>query len=158
MRYDIGIGGWEVSNRLGDVLKTYSLGSCLGVAVIDVKNPVAGMIHIALPDSKMDREKAKRMPGYFADTGLPVLFNALEKKGGNRRQFVIKVAGGASMMDSSLQFDIGRRNIMAVKRILWKMGYGVKKDDVGGNIARTMAITVNQEIVELSNAKRKWSI
>ena len=112
MRYDIGIGHIKASATPGDEIKTYALGSCVAVILYDKKSKIAGMIHLALPDSSVNTEKAKSLPGYFADTGLPLLLKEFKKLGGDRKTTVIKIAGGSSIMDENKTFDIGKRNGM----------------------------------------------
>ncbi|ADK82014.1 chemotaxis protein CheD [Sediminispirochaeta smaragdinae] len=158
MRLDVGIGEFGVSARLEDEIKTYALGSCVAVIAYDQERHVAGLIHIALPEAKVNLDKAKKRPGYFADSGLPIFLQALEKQGANRRKLKIKLAGGASIMDENRQFDIGRRNMIAIKRFLWKVGLGVLREDVGGTISRTVRIEVKTGEVTISNAKSVWSL
>lgn len=158
MRHDIGIGHIKVSATPGDEIKTYALGSCVAVILYDKKMKIAGMIHIALPDSTVNAEKAQSLPGYFADTGLPVLLRDFKKLGGDRKTTVIKIAGGSSIMDANKTFDIGKRNAIAVKRYLWKNGLGVMKEDIGGAISRTVSIDVDTGKVILSNAKDRWEL
>ena len=62
---NVGIGEWAVSNDVADTLKTYALGSCVAVMIYDSRLLIAGMIHIALPDSAVDAERARILPGYF---------------------------------------------------------------------------------------------
>ncbi len=158
MRHDIGIGHIKATATAGDEIKTYALGSCVAVILYDKKLKVAGMIHIALPDSSVNTEKAKSLPGYFVDTGLPILLKEFKKLGGDRKTTVIKIAGGSSIMDENKTFDIGKRNGIAVKRFLWKQGLGVMKEDMGGNISRTVSIDTDTGRVLLSNAKDKWEL
>lgn len=158
MRHDIGIGHIKITTTPGDEIKTYALGSCVAVILYDKKLKVAGMIHIALPDSTVNKEKAQSLPGYFADTGLPVLLRDFKKFGGDRKTTVIKIAGGSSIMDENKTFDIGKRNAIAVKRFLWKQGLGVMKEDIGGAISRTVSIDIDTGKILLSNAKDKWEL
>ena len=158
MRHDIGIGYMKVSSTPGDEIKTYALGSCIAVVLYDKKLKIAGMIHIALPESAVNTVKAQTLPGYFVDTGLPLLLKDFKKLGGHRKYTVIKIAGGSSIMDENKTFDIGRRNGIAVKRFLWKQGLGVIKEDIGGSISRTVSIDVDTGKVLLSNAKAKWEL
>jgi chemotaxis protein CheD len=158
MRIDVGIGEYGVSSQAGDEIKTYALGSCVAVIAWDPERHVAGLIHIALPEAKVNPDKAKIRPGYFADTGLPAFVKAMEKQGANRRKLKIKLAGGASIMDENRQFDIGRRNMIAIKRFLWKEALGVVKEDTGGTISRTVSIDVATGEVLLSNAKGTWTL
>jgi len=158
MRHDIGIGHIKTSATPGDEIKTYALGSCVAVILYDKKTKIAGMIHIALPDSAVNTEKAQSLPGYFADTGLPLLLKEFKKLGGERKTTIIKIAGGSNIMDENKTFDIGKRNAIAVKRFLWKQGLGVMKEDIGGNISRTVSIDIDTGKVILSNAEEKWEL
>ena len=158
MRHDIGIGHIKTSATPGDEIKTYALGSCVAVILYDKKTKIAGMIHIALPDSAVNTEKAQSLPGYFADTGLPLLLKEFKKLGGERKTTIIKIAGCSNIMDENKTFDIGKRNAIAVKRFLWKQGLGVMKEDIGGNISRTVSIDIDTGKVILSNAKEKWEL
>ena len=158
MRHDIGIGYLKVTKKPGDEIKTYALGSCVAVILYDKKEKIAGMIHIALPDSAVNIEKAATLPGYFVDTGLPLFLKEFKKIGGDRKSTVIKIAGGSSIMDENKTFDIGKRNGIAIKRYLWKHGLGVMKEDLGGNISRTVSIDTDTGKVLLSNANNKWEL
>jgi chemotaxis protein CheD len=158
IKTDVGIGEIVVSNDGKDIIKTYALGSCVAVIMYDKLNKVAGMIHIALPDSKVNPKKAETRPGFFADTGLPIFLDTMKKKGAVRSSTWIKLAGGSNIMDEGKTFDIGRRNAIAIKRYLWKKGLGVIKEDIGGNISRTVSISVSTGEVLISNSERKWKL
>ena len=56
--------------------------------------------------------------------------------------FIVKMIGGASMINASDAFGIGKRNVLAIKKILWKLRLGAKAEDVGGTISRTVEIEV----------------
>ena len=57
-------------------------------------------------------------------------------------------------MDANRKFDIGKRNVIAIKRYLWKNGLGVVKEDVGGSISRTVTVYVGTGEITLSNAQK----
>lgn len=158
MRRDVGIGEYVVSAEKEDILKTYALGSCVAVLAWDKVNRIAGMIHVALPESSINPEKAVSKPGYFADTGVELMLKDMKKKGADLRKLVIKLAGGSSIMDANRKFDIGKRNVIAIKRYLWKTGLGVVKEDVGGTISRTVSMEVSTGEIILSNAQGSWNL
>lgn len=158
MRLDVGIGEWKVSNSAEDVLKTYALGSCVAVCAYDEANRVAGLMHVALPEAKVNPQKAEKLPGYFADTGLPLMLNDMLDNGAKRKNIRVKLAGGSSIMDQNRNFDIGKRNTIAVKRYLWKNGLGVIREDTGGNASRTVTFQVSDGAITVSNAGRSWSL
>lgn len=143
MRIDVGIGEFKHSRDAAAVLKTYGLGSCVALLVTGRSPSVAGMIHIALPESQVNPAKAATLPGYFADTGVPLLMEWVDAvSAGRRRTFSYHLYGGASILDEQNRFDIGRRNALAVKRLLWRYGCGITKEDLGGQVSRTVSIAV----------------
>jgi len=154
----VGIGEWLVSNSTDDIIKTYALGSCVAVIIFDSKVHVAGLIHVALPESKIDTARALAQPGFFADTGLPQMIEEMKDKGASRLNVWVKLAGGASVMDPGGFFDIGKRNILAVKRVLWKSSLGPVAEDTGGTISRTVTFSVADGSVVLSSGPKSWNI
>ncbi|MGC9312653.1 MAG: chemotaxis protein CheD [Sediminispirochaetaceae bacterium] len=158
MRLDVGIGEWKVSNRPEDELKTYALGSCVGVCAYDTINRVGGLMHIALPYSEINPKKADLLPGYFADTGLPLFFNDLKEMGAERLYTWIKLVGGSSMLDYKRRFDIGKRNVNAIRDILAENWIQIKDEDTGGDYSRTVSLFVNDGRIVISNSGEKWEI
>ncbi|MGF1633705.1 MAG: chemotaxis protein CheD [Phycisphaerae bacterium] len=142
MQITVSISDARVSRSAGDALITYSLGSCIGVAVWDPTSLVAGLLHFQLPTSTMDPERSRNAPMMFADTGLTWLLDAMKAAGANSRRLKVKIAGGAKMLDSASTFDIGRRNHTAIRKVLWQQGLFVDAEDCGGNQPRTMSIEV----------------
>ncbi|MDH4225679.1 MAG: chemotaxis protein CheD, partial [Deltaproteobacteria bacterium] len=53
----------------------------MSVILLDSTTKTAGMVHIALPESEINPEKAKSMPGYFADTGVEALMEQMAREG-----------------------------------------------------------------------------
>ncbi len=128
----------KVSNDPDDVLTTYSLGSCIAVCLYDPATHIGGMLHYQLPDSTQDQERAKTKPLMFADTGMKILVEKLMSMGANKKRMHIKIAGGAAMDTGPKGFDIGKRNHLAIRKILWKNGMFIDAEDVGGNSPRNM--------------------
>jgi len=64
----------KISDREDDVLITYALGSCLGIAIYDPVARIGGLLHVMLPLSTIDPAKAAENPFMFVDTGVPRLF------------------------------------------------------------------------------------
>ena len=157
-QHHVGIGEYQVSRVDEDVIKTFALGSCVAVVMYDKVNKVAGMIHLALPDSAVNTEKAEKKPGYFVDTGLPVFLSEMSRHGVQSKQSWIKIVGGSSIMDDNGRFDIGKRNILAVKKHLWQNRLGIISEDVGGSISRTVTVSVATGEVTVSSAKKKWNL
>jgi len=128
----VGVADMVVSNDPSAELVTYSLGSCLGITLYDPEKKVGGLLHIMLPDSKINAAKAMSAPFTFVDTGVPRLFQSVYNLGAERCRLTIKVAGGAQLLDEKGVFNIGERNQQSLRGLLARNGYAVHAWDVGG--------------------------
>lgn len=155
-RIIINVSDAKVSGDPSDVLVTYSLGSCIGVCLYDPATNVGGMLHYQLPDSKMDPDRARGKPFMFADTGMRVLIEKLVAMGAKKKRMQIRIAGGASMDTGPKGFDIGKRNHLAFRRIMWKNGMFVDAEDVGGFSPRNVYMDIADGTVTVkSNGLKK---
>ncbi len=154
----VGIGEYRISNKEGDEIKTFALGSCVAIIIYDRLGKTAGMMHIALPDSSVNEMKAKETPGYFVDTGLPLLLKKMNCAEMTARHFWIKLVGGSNIMDSNRHFDIGKRNVLAIKKYLWKNRLGIIGEDIEGSISRTTSIFVDTGEVIISSKGNSWKL
>lgn len=154
MKTVVGVSDYRVSSNVNETIITYALGSCLGIAIYDPSVRVGGLLHVMLPDSKADTEKAAKKPAMYVDTGLSLILDKIYELGAKKRNLIISVAGGASMKrkGKSDYFKIGKRNFIAFRKFLWKNEFLIANQEVGGSISRTMtlriadgAITVNKK-------------
>lgn len=145
MQVTLGLGEMGVINNSEDNLKTFALGSCVGVVLIDKKNQVVGMAHVVLPDSINHKENAAQQPGRFADTAIPLLIDAVKQNGGTGK-LIAKLAGGAMTISGSDTFQIGKRNALAVKKLLWKYRVPALIEELGGKISRTISADVDGNV------------
>jgi chemotaxis protein CheD len=145
----VGVSDMQVSKHPDDVLVTYALGSCLGIAIHDPVASVGGLLHVMLPDSSLDPDQGASRPAMFVDTGVPRLFRAAYAVGAVKERIVVKVAGGASLHAAGDQFQIGKRNVIKLRELLWKNGVLLKAAEVGGTVSRTMTLNVGTGAVLL---------
>ena len=138
----IGVADMAVSKMPGELLITYSLGSCIAVIIYDPVVKVGGMLHYMLPESSIDLEKAQKNPYMFADTGIIRLFKSSYQLGARKEHMVVKTAGGAQMLDPNGLFNIGKRNYLAMRKILWKNNVAIAVEHVGGEVNRTVRLEV----------------
>jgi chemotaxis protein CheD len=134
----VGVADVVTSNDPGAELVTYSLGSCLGITIYDPVRKAGGLLHIMLPDSKIDPAKGISAPYMFVDTGVPRLFQSVCNLGAERHRLIVKVAGGAQLLDPQGIFNIGERNWTALSALLSRNGYTVHARDTGGVVSRTL--------------------
>jgi chemotaxis protein CheD len=140
----VDIADFAVSNDPRATLVTYSLGSCIGVAIWDPEAKVGGLLHYMLPESAISPDKAKANPAMFADTGVPALFRAAYELGAAKKRLVVRVAGGSQLLDDNGTFNIGKRNYVMLRKIFWKNGILIEKEDVGGSISRTLRLRCSE--------------
>jgi len=133
---------FAVSNSPNLILTTYSLGSCLGIAVYDSVARAGGLLHTMLPDSNLQPEKAAQQPGMFVDTGFKALIDRIAELGAEPHRLKIYIAGGAQIMDSSGFFNIGKKNHQALLEILARENLRVQAEQVGGLVNRTMHLNI----------------
>ena len=142
----------KLAATIGDIVVTHALGSCLGIAIYDPVSHVGGILHYMLPDSSVNPEKAAKNPWMFADTGIPKFLQQACDRGAAKSRLIIKVAGGSQLLDPKGFFAIGKRNHMALRKILWKSGLMVKTEHIGGTISRTMFLEIGDGKVWLQIA------
>jgi chemotaxis protein CheD len=147
----VGVADMVASNDPSAQLVTYSLGSCLGITVYDPLKKVGGLLHLMLPDSTINLEKAASEPFMFVDTGLPRLFKAVYSLGGDRTRVVVQVAGGAQFFDAQRSFNIGERNCDAAQALLARNGYSIHARDTGGTSSRTLRMDLSTGVVSISS-------
>lgn len=147
------IADLQVSADPRITLITYSLGSCVGIAIWDQEAHVGGMLHYMLPESSISLEKAKNNPAMFGDTGIPALFRAAYELGASKKRMIVKVAGGSSLLDDKGTFNIGKRNYLLLRKLFWKNGILIDAEDVGGSKSRTMRLNIDTGRVTIKNRK-----
>jgi chemotaxis protein CheD len=138
----VGLAELAVSNNPSAILTTYSLGSCIGVAMYDPVMRVGGLLHAMLPDSALDPAKAQAQPGMFVDTGLDALLRAACQMRADKRRLRIYLVGGARILDDQSLFNIGGRNLAAFAEYLRRENLHVDAEQVGGQVNRTVGLSI----------------
>lgn len=147
---NIGISDLNVA-KPPDVLATYALGSCVGICLHDKTHNIGGLAHIMLPDSKEATSASDNLRRY-ADTGIAELISMMQKRGASVQCMTAKIAGGAQMFATKLQtFNIGERNVAAVKRLLAAYRIRLIAEDTGLNYGRTVFFDVSTGIMQVKS-------
>lgn len=156
MKHIVGVADARISNDPQSVLVTHALGSCLGVTAYDPVAKIGGLLHVMMPLSTINPQRAKESPYAFVDTALPRFFNELYACGTVKKRLAIRVTGGASIGSNGQdRFNIGKRNYIVLKRMFWKNGVLIDAEDVGGTVPRTMSLEIGTGRVWLSTAGQK---
>ena len=143
MVHTLGIAGVKAI-KSPDQIRTV-LGSCIGIALFDLKTCVGGMAHIMLPKTNGNT----KTPGKFADTGVDELLRVVLAEGAGRTRVQAKIAGGATMFGSEKRDGIGERNAEAVIDRLKHHKIQLAAQDVGGGKGRRMFLDPNTGDVQV---------
>ena len=119
-----------------------SVGSCVAICIHDRANRCGGLAHIMLPNSNVKRSKS--FPYKYADTAVPAMIEALQKRGKRSCCLTAKIAGGANMFPElkSDALNIGLKNVDAVKKALAAKGVRLIAEDVRGIYGRKVVFNV----------------
>ncbi|MGN0586406.1 MAG: chemotaxis protein CheD [Oscillospiraceae bacterium] len=151
----VGIADLNIAKE-PDVLATYALGSCVGICLYDPDKKIAGLAHIMLPLSKEAAGSAVDNRRRYADTGITELIQTMSLSGASPSRLVAKIAGGAQMFSTtSSVFNIGERNVAAVKKILAAYRIRIIAEQTGENFGRTVFFYPEDGTMEIRAASRQ---
>lgn len=151
----VGIGEFVVSDRPEHVIVTHALGSCIAVCLWDGVAMVGGLLHFLLPDAAINPERAATQPATFANTGLPLFFQAAYALGLEKQRCRVRLVGGADVggLGASGSLNVGKRNLLAARNILWKNGVLIESEATGGNIPRSVALHVRDGSLAVTSGR-----
>ncbi len=122
----------------GEMISTV-LGSCISVCIRDKQKGIGGMNHFMLPqNNEFSSESWGGNPitsaSRYGNWAMEYLINAILKRGGEKKNFEMKVFGGGQMM--AKMTNIGQKNIMFVYQYLAEEKLKIEASDVGDVFAR----------------------
>jgi chemotaxis protein CheD len=147
-RVVIGIGEAAIAGPEATIV-THALGSCVAVCLWDPEVRVGAMLHFLLPESRVNPERAKKQPGTFADTGIPLLIQEAMQRGLNKKRCRAHLFGGAAV-GAQGGLDVGKRNSLAARRLLWQHGIFIHAEALGGTEPRTVNFSVADGLFQVS--------
>jgi chemotaxis protein CheD len=139
---NVSLGEMVISEDPEVILACYGLGSCIGVSAYDPVNRIGAMIHVVLPFGNGILESS---PAKYANTAIPHMLQVLEKHGADKNRLIIKMAGGAKILNcipAGSMLDIGEKNIIAVLEALALHKLSIDNQDTRGNIGRTLFLCI----------------
>lgn len=116
-------------------LRAVGLGSCVALVATDAEVRVGALLHAMLPDSRKHPERAEREPNTFVDLGARALLRAFFEAGGCKRRARFWIVGGAQ---TAARTGVGKRNVLAARKALWRAQVQLAGEHVGGDLARTV--------------------
>lgn len=119
------------------------LGSCVAVTMCEPNRRIGSICHAFLPNS-VAFHHSSREPQIcrFVDTALETMYSSMLKLRVAPENLVIKVFGGASGLMGGTErtnlYDIGGRNVRAVREWLLAHALPIARSQVGGNQGRKL--------------------
>ncbi|NLK70890.1 MAG: chemotaxis protein CheD [Clostridiales bacterium] len=152
---NVGISDLNIA-KAPDVLVTYALGSCVGICLLDKNNDIGGLAHIMLPYSKEAGDTVSTNLRRYADTGIVELIQMMVRNGAVLANIIAKIAGGAQMFQTQINtFNIGERNVEAVKKVLSANRIKIVAEDTGQNFGRTVFFDVKTGEMKVKTASSR---
>jgi chemotaxis protein CheD len=155
LRRIVGIGELAVSSVATETIVTHALGSCIAVCIWDQAAGVGGLLHFLLPDSAINPARAKTQPATFADSGLRLLFQEAYALGLDKRRCRIRLVGGAEIanLGGISKLNVGKRNLLAARNILWRNGLLIEGEVTGGAMPRTVALRLSDGAIDVTSGR-----
>ena len=133
----------KISNNPVETLVAFSIGAGIGMSVHDPVGGLGGILNFILPDSsKGNGNNPSKSPFMFADTGIAALLKSLFEQGAKVENLKVVIAGAAHIMDQSGVFNIGQKNLEALKTNLGDHDVKIYHEAVGGIKSRTISLEI----------------
>jgi len=152
----VGIAGMIVAQGQDERIVTHALGSCIALTVFDPVAEVGGVLHYVLDRPRSAKLTEEQSEGMFASTGVPAFFNEAYALGASKDRMIVCAAGAAEMLGGAGGLQIGKRNQMMLRKILWKSGVTLAAEDTGGSVSRRLRMNLKSGLIEIhAQGKRK---
>lgn len=133
---------WKVylgQHRVSDdrnVMMVTTLGSCVAACIHDPAARIGGMNHFLLPEAPAGEAQPVDVAARYGAVAMERLINDLLGMGARRERMVVKVFGGARVIDS--RYDIGDANARFVIDYVLREALTLGGRDLGGDAARRL--------------------
>ncbi|HEY9685443.1 MAG TPA: chemotaxis protein CheD [Coleofasciculaceae cyanobacterium] len=139
----VDLGEIQVTDRKATVFIIPNIGTSIAVTIYDQQNKIGGLAHIVLPESSLSNTPfGEQIPGKYADVAIPRLLEQFSEMGGQKRNSVVRMVGGAQLFNfgggAGNLLNIGARNATAVRAAMSKQGLVIEKADTGGNKGKSL--------------------
>ena len=136
--------GSYVIESAKDRLLVALLGSSVGVALVDRKASVGGLMHILLPEPS--DSTTTRPPESYASTGLPHFIANLEKAGADKSRLKASISGGSLFgpkTDLNIDFDAGGLSTEIVLQILRSERITIEQSEINGYFGSRLSLNTS---------------
>ena len=102
-----------------DIYIATVLGSCISVALYDIKLGFGGMNHFMLPKSSRDEPLSSEDEGRFGNYAMELLINDMINNGSSKQSLRAKVFGGGNVLDAGNS----QMNMTGINNINFALNY-----------------------------------
>jgi chemotaxis protein CheD len=150
---EINVGGGAVASH-PYILTSTGIGSCVVVALYDIRRKVGGTAHIMLPEHPCSSRNNSAYA--YADMAIEKLLQEMQHRGAKLPDIVAKFAGGAKMFSySDNEKSIGEQNVEKVREVLGIQGISIRGEDTGGSYGRSIEFYLDTGKM-IVKALEKW--
>lgn len=121
-------GDWHFGDE--DTRIKTLLGSCVSFTLWHPGRKIGGMCHYMLP-SRGGKPPPGELNGKYADEALQLLVQEIEKEDSRPRDFIAKVFGGGSMLESGT-INVSDRNVETARELINHYGFRMEGECLGG--------------------------
>jgi chemotaxis protein CheD len=133
----------KISSNPVETLVAFSIGSGIGMTIHDPIGGVGGILNFILPDStKANGMNSSKATFMFADTGITAFLQALFQQGARTENLKVVIAGAAHIMDQTGVFNIGQKNLEALKNSLGDYNVEIHHEAIGGTKSRAISLEI----------------
>jgi chemotaxis protein CheD len=148
----VAVGHQYITHQGREILKAIRVATSVVVTIFDPTSGHGGMVHMALPDSRMATNPGETSLKYV-DLALPKFIRELLTRGLNRELVQAKIIGGSQLFNfgggSGNLLNIGTRNVIIARTLLNREGIQVEKTETGGNKPRTVLLDMENGYVQV---------
>ncbi len=131
-------------------------GSGTAVTFYDSATHAGGMLYYLLPSSQ--EAAGFSNPCQFADTGIEKTLFSLVETGAQWDSLTIKLCGAMISGGDENQDSVSRRNILAARKVLWRLGLLLQNQDVGGDKPLELFLDVTDGTVTVQSGSVKRNV
>lgn len=133
----------KISSNPVETLVAFSIGSGIGMTIHDPVGGVGGILNFIRPDStNANGTNPAKVPFMFADTGITAFLMALFEQGAKAEDLKVVIAGGAHIIDQTGHFNIGQKNLEALKSSLAAYDVKIHHEAIGGTKSRAISLEI----------------
>ena len=130
---------WRTATTPVEALSAHDIREEIVVVLYDAETRIGGIVRFTQPDSRVDAGQARQTPAKYADSGIAILMAEASRQGANKGRATVHIVGGAHITQAEA---VAKKNYLAARKNLWKIGLVVASEAVGGGVPRNVRLQI----------------